>query len=813
MLEIINCKDSILWADTPWHLFQYDTGNSSADSTAVALQSRDPYSDAIITRLDEIINNGMGYSDALGHIALPLIIALCAFTFPFVFSIINDINNKYQSKIITDLFESSWPYRLFLGSVVFSLVYLIALGLFTLGASNKSLIAWKHFLNWATLIEASFFAAVVVRFVFYCIKFNQGKGVAKIVFARVKRDRLVARWKVWSSKVRFWRKTLFDRKNIVKIGFYKAGVRHVVAWADYGVGELYTNRLTDITKYAIRTHDFSALNATLDGMNRIFEQEKNLINKSYGQKSGGIEEGEPHRMTINYFEDVLPFLAANSWNGDIVDTFLWRMMGAFKRCNYIAYADVYWLFICFRKVIDAGGDRIMEKYIDRSRYWFGSISRLTKVSYIKGDVKQNEREKMLNDVSENWNRLCNYHFLLIAYAYTEGHHHLLKEMLREKVYRGMSLYPTTQCDILWRYHDCKKMVKKGGLEFGSDDIDRLFGKRLDVNDMLDDFVVAAISEAKQLGNLEMVNAPVLLGDELNAYRNGLIKRGDEEFKRLFDRAVKTLVHQNIPFYNADMPWKEKAKEKIEHLVRRKQKTNFYKAGINAELKVRFLSFQKNSEEVQARRLTHNFYGEDDASKSEIINLGKFHLQVSKLFLVVPELFEDWYPSVLHEIDDATASRMMYATFTALHHMKVIEKRLSVPKLPSLLSDVVGKHPEEFVMISFDSHMDVFLHPDGNYGNYSFQGMPYIDIHAISYSDLNDLDYWIEFEHCLVIMRKKDLPYIGQEIAEIEHWADFKDISDETKGSMLVEICVNPNKVLKYNRNAEIIKVVTVPEKI
>ena len=812
-LEAINCKDSIWWANTPWYLFQHVMVSNSADSTAVVLQGGSTQNDAIVTRLDEIINNGVGYSDALGHLALPLIIALCAFTFPFVFSIINDINSKYQSKIISKLFESSWPYRLFLASVVFSLAYLIALGSFTLGVPSDTFNEWKNLLNWASLIEALLFATIIVRFVFYCIKFNQGKGVVGIITSRVKRDRQNARWKVWRTKTKAWRKTLFDRKNSVKIGFYKTGVRHVNMWADYGVDNLLTDRLIDISKYAIRTHDNATIIAALDGLGRIFEKEKKQVNSNYGKRSGGIEEGEEHRLTMNFFDEILPCLASSGWNSDMDDTLLWRLMGAFKRCNYFGYPDVYWLFICLRKVIDAGGDRIMEKYIDRSRYWFGSISRLPRVSYIKGVVEQNERDKMLKDASENWNRLCNYHFMLIAYAYTKGHQHLLKEMVREKVYSSKSLYPTTQCDILWRYHDCKKMVKKRGLEFESVDIDRLFGRRLDVDDMLDDFVVAAIRETKQHVNLEMVYTPASLEDELNTYRKDLIKRADKEFENVFDKAVKSLIHQNDPFYNVDITWKEKVRDRLEHLVCGKQKTNLYKANINKELKTRFLSFQRNFEEVLARRMPNNLYGEDDDSKSDIIGFGKFQLQVNKLFLMVLEYFDSWLPSVLHEIDDTIASRMMYATVTALHNMKVKEKRLSVPNLPTLLGDVVGKHPEEFVLISFDSHMEAFLHLEGNYGHYDFQGIHYIDIHTITYSNLDDLDYWTEFEHSLVIMRKKDLPCIRKKKKKKTHWAYFRDVSDETKGSMLIEISVCPNKVLKYNRNAEIIKVLTIPEKI
>ena len=69
--------------------------------------------DIIVSKLQEILDYGIGYSDAVGQIAFPLLIALFAFAFPFLFSVINHINSKYESKSISELFTKSLFYRFF----------------------------------------------------------------------------------------------------------------------------------------------------------------------------------------------------------------------------------------------------------------------------------------------------------------------------------------------------------------------------------------------------------------------------------------------------------------------------------------------------------------------------------------------------------------------------------------------------------------------------------------------------------------------------------------------------------------------------
>ena len=84
--------------------------------------------DIIETKFQDILDYGVGYSDVVGQIAFPLLIALFAFAFPFLFSVINHINSKYDSKSISELFTKSIFYRLFWWCSILNIFYIFAFG-------------------------------------------------------------------------------------------------------------------------------------------------------------------------------------------------------------------------------------------------------------------------------------------------------------------------------------------------------------------------------------------------------------------------------------------------------------------------------------------------------------------------------------------------------------------------------------------------------------------------------------------------------------------------------------------------------------
>lgn len=83
-------------------------------------------------QLEKIITYGIGFDDVAGLIAIPLIIALFAFSFPFIFNEVNRINDKYDSKEIADLLRKSTVYKSYFLVNRLSIVVLFVYGLASL---------------------------------------------------------------------------------------------------------------------------------------------------------------------------------------------------------------------------------------------------------------------------------------------------------------------------------------------------------------------------------------------------------------------------------------------------------------------------------------------------------------------------------------------------------------------------------------------------------------------------------------------------------------------------------------------------------
>ena len=70
--------------------------------------------DTITAHLQNIPAFGIKYGDTVAQIAVPLIIALFAFAFTYLFSVITRINEKYDSENISTMFKKSGSYRCYM---------------------------------------------------------------------------------------------------------------------------------------------------------------------------------------------------------------------------------------------------------------------------------------------------------------------------------------------------------------------------------------------------------------------------------------------------------------------------------------------------------------------------------------------------------------------------------------------------------------------------------------------------------------------------------------------------------------------------
>lgn len=76
--------------------------------------------DMVHEQIQTISDYGIGFSDVAAHIAIPLIIALFAFAFPFLFTVISHINNKYESENLSKQFFSEPSYKWYIRGAAIS---------------------------------------------------------------------------------------------------------------------------------------------------------------------------------------------------------------------------------------------------------------------------------------------------------------------------------------------------------------------------------------------------------------------------------------------------------------------------------------------------------------------------------------------------------------------------------------------------------------------------------------------------------------------------------------------------------------------
>jgi len=195
--------------------------------------------DTLSAQLSEIAETGIGYSDAVSHIAFPLIIALFAFAFTYLFSVITRINEKYGSEHISRMFKGCMPYRCYMWGSAISVGYIILMGVLSLALTENRHHGLLEVMNWSGMVVAGGYAGIILWFVTTCLRYDDHYQMLKLIEARYLKDK---------SK----NPSLNER----------------------------TSRLTDLCSYAIRTQNEDLLSTVLRRVNELDKAERDVKGKN-----------------------------------------------------------------------------------------------------------------------------------------------------------------------------------------------------------------------------------------------------------------------------------------------------------------------------------------------------------------------------------------------------------------------------------------------------------------------------------------------------------------------------------------------------
>ena len=748
--------------------------------------------------IQSIADNGIGYSDAVGHVAFPLIIALFAFAFTFLFSAINDVNKRYGSKRISLLFQRSLAYRLFMWISGVSVLYIVAfagISLFEEPAVNVFLLSYGTIVG---VILAGLYAIAVLWFAQKCIAYNKPVHlIAEITTAYGHAKKLIP-LRLFFQRCKNWLVGLFHGKGYKD--FRGFGYRLNKSGLVYSADSAFIEQLADLTKYALDTNDTGLVYSVFDSIDNIVEQEKNAIDNGRYRKKTVVDWSGDHRLTMQFFEQILE--SSNSrWDEQVEESLVWKLLRSFSKSKYISSVDIYFLFKYLQKLVSCGRISLIRKYVDRSKYSFSFLPNLADVAYVIGANKE-EVELVETESYENWSELRDYHFLMAAYWIAEGEYSLLPELLHDQSYRSVYLYPIHAADILFRYQQCKKRVSDDGCYFDYKSADDLFGKKLDLNAILDRYTAILLllcHEGERIPRLGVKEGDVVeiakAKKNIEKYINSL--KADPELSRLrpdihsvdyekvFDVGLKGLK---------DYYPKQKAKKTF------CKKYDAFSQPLDENAKMQMDNLFASALQHRMSFLQGYWIDNEEGMEHQIV-VEPFKTTINKDALTKP--LEDtkagffWASRVLNVVEN----RLMYLFLEYVDSVSTSYKTIKNHDMKDFVTDFLNGHEKEYILLDVGDCNSVLLEPrfEGN-EQYLNKETVYKSMDEVKYNLLADLPLYEKYKYSVLIIPKDTLPSIKRTKLSIS----YKDISSKKDGRYAVEMTIDPGIEVCFPNKVEIL---------
>ena len=723
---------------------------------------------------------GVGYSDSLSNIAFPLIIAVFAFALPFLFSAINHVNSKYESIVIANMFKSSPIYKTFWWSIAVNVGVMLLYG-------GLSLLPFEAFHHKVGLVFSCLFVGLVIwmvvsvfLFMRYCILYNKPYAVVEEIKRRYQEEKADAEKKDFKQSRKLKKKGETKSQSGKEI-LEMVGSMYVRSYSNSADYELI-NRLSEMCRYAIKKNDYSLYSSVWLKMHEIQKTEAVFDDTQNESVSDDCQK----RLTNSFLLKTYESLEESSISVEIQSSLIRTWLQCFAHDKYPNYSDFHLLMRALFKVAGKGNIGFIEKYFADSKYSFGYVLTLPQVLYVKGgDTSERANEEKKS--REKWDEICDYHFVLAAFAFYIGLKTLPKQIMTEEY--GLELLPQNRQELLLTYVRCKlKMRPDGGYDYLS--AEELYGRRVDP-DYIDTFAVlmfALLGDSARA--YYFLHAPNDFNDKINDYRAIFYNIG-EKFKE--DPYIKSSYKEirQLDFNKAfedsrsillSKPSKELFEDKLPECLERNIMSNL------------------GNQIMQLKNSTgYQMWGETSEDKTELLEFGKCPVRLIK-HLVAQWPAEDvrYY---LGEVSEIIHNRAYYLYMQILTSWSCDVVKVQPDGIADKVKNLVNNHPEKYVLVDYDSHAGIFLSRDyKDFRHQKCEGIDYVMCNCIGY--LKGTFFYKQLEGKLYLILKDDLPALIRTVdTDVDITLD--DQSSYEKQCMDLRVDIDSKYVIKYRKNVKI----------
>lgn len=357
--------------------------------------------DSIQSQLQQIVEYGTGYSSAVAIIAIPLIIALFAFAFTYLFSVITRINEKYNSDHISGMFKTSLSYRFYMLGSAISVGYIILMGVLSLVLIGEAHGVFMVVMNWSSCFVAGLYAVIILCFVKTCLKYDDHWKMLGLIEERYQKERP----KTWALNMR-------------------------------------TQRLTALCLYADKNQNADLLATVMNRVNELDKAER--LEK---------KKNTPF-YTMNFYESIVDRYIQSPHPSEAERSLLWYWSRTFIH-NQLPYTGV--IYSMLGKMVEAvkrGRISLFEAYIENCKLRYDYINQIPRVNYAEG-YSVEEQKKVEKDGLDIWQELRVVHYLAAAHLFTLGYYEVAG-VLRKGAGNNNTFFPKTAAQMLKNYANCKE---------------------------------------------------------------------------------------------------------------------------------------------------------------------------------------------------------------------------------------------------------------------------------------------------------------------------------------------------------------------
>ena len=762
--------------------------------------------------LEKIHDDGIGYHDSVVSYAIPLIIALLAFSFGFLFDAVNHINEKYDSPEIVKIFEDHWSRRWFFHAtkicVCIASLYVLAT-LFTYGVEFGPYV--MVIINIFIVIVATAYALITVRFAHSCMEFNKPAGVIAMLEAQ--------RLKPTSGFKSFCKRKyqqFIHRKDKEWALMQKRGRKFYAPFIERQEQTNYVDNIISLSKYILKHQEQKTFTLVLNSVMKMSKKHNAEFNEF--ETKTIIPTPYPHVIVNDFMKGLQKVLAQYPQSRDFYNDLCRWYLGIFDKSKFVSYHDVKNLQQILLSAANNKDVAFLEKYIYRSTSAFNYLDTLKRKAFVMGAGK-NDIEDVCETANKTWSDLRNNHYFAMAYASYIGLHELLPFLVRGVNTEG--LYPSNRKEVMIRYASCRK-ITNGSSFFGDNTTEEFTDRRYDVAEILGQYTTLLL----MLTNSRTSCVPVshelqkeiyAAENDLKLYANAVkqnsafvalypqIAKADfnsilqDTFHAIADPKtynpetevlnVSAATHAN----NETLSFTEFLTKVLSKLFRGDgvpvPVTDNYKANVNLSVLSQFENiFCCNHKVIRTdlKELTRN---PSDESADKLISIDRYSIRIPKIHFIYEcyqGLMHRYYRDCMNVIED----RVYYAYLTALGNMQIRQETVRTFDVWNRISVLASKSSQDFVILSFRGYESC---PD----------TCNVEIVMVekSITLCEGLPMYEYFKDSLVLIRRNTLPILGGRVFPIAH---SHEESDELKGIMDIVTTIDPGVEVKYNSKAQIV---------